>query len=79
MKINPLFCRFSVVDAALLPVLHKDGTWTQKLLAVVTCHHPDRQGRLTEARDKNLPGVLCKATVDGKCKLCEDIVLHDRK
>lgn len=78
MKINPLYCRFSVIDAALLPIL-KGGKWTQQLLPVYVCHHPDRQDGLAEAREKNLPGVLCAATAKGKCKLCEGIVLHGRK
>ena len=79
MKINPLYCRFSAVDAVLMPVLHKGGKWTPELLAVYVCGHPKRQGGLAEARSQNLPGVLCAATVDGKCELCEDIVLHGRK
>lgn len=79
MKINPLFCRFSAVDAILVPVLHKRRKWTPELVAVYVCHHPKRQDGLAEARSRSLPGVLCKATIKGKCKLCEDIVLHGRK
>ncbi len=79
MKINPLYCRFMMVDAAMIPVLYKSSEWKTQLVAAYVCRHPDRQKGLAEARSKNLPGVLCNATVDGKCELCEDMVLHGRK
>lgn len=79
MEINPHYCRHSIMDAAMIPLLHKNGTWKPQLLAVCVCLHPNRQKYQPAALSQNLPGVLCDATVDGKCELCEDVVLHDRK